>query len=734
MKLSVPRHWIGELSIPDTKPEPVDGWIAIDTETTGLDPWGTFGIDRPQFPARPWSIQLCNADGEMATWTFRIDALTRKVDVGLHNVDPWLVKLLADSKIAKVKYNANYDLSILEHVGLKIAGEIHDVAHMCHALNPTDISYELKYQAKKYGDIDVEDRKELMDAVRKVRLAVVNARKRVNAGNPKPGDELLAKYRINEKEADEYTGEVKKDPKAARADMWLAPGPIRKRYGETDGLRTAVLFETCRAAMDDDMENGGSAWEIYRMEQKLRPVIKKMQDRGIRVCTETRDKLAKMYLSMMEEHAAACLPLVKVRADWHIGSTQSLQREFLVNQGLKPITWVINRETKKPTKCPHCKGDGCSVCHGTGDNPKVDNDFLEKYGVKRDEDDKLAPAHKLAWHVLHYKAASAMLGFVRSYKELAVISEDLDKAIEIIHPNYKQTGTASGRMSAERPNLQNVADDDSGKKKSTVPYLVRDVFIPRSGKLFLAPDYSQIEIWILYVLSQDKELGKILLSGGDTHGKVALSVVPGSFDLEQATKDKKLDPSQLTPGRLANLKSYVKTRKKAKNTQFCKVYGGGPAKIAVTAGCSLQEAQEFAERYESTFTGVTVYMNECIRQVRSRGYVENAYGRRYCLPRDRAYVGCNYTIQGSAADLIKRAMIRVDKTCETVLEERADLLLQIHDELLIECDREIATEKTMRLIADDMQADYKMLGCPVPFPVGMKVCDERWSKSREIKL
>jgi DNA polymerase I-like protein with 3'-5' exonuclease and polymerase domains len=339
-------------------------------------------------------------------------------------------------------------MRMLEQCGIVVNGEIHDVLMMCHALSPVEFSYELKYLAKKYGDIDVEDRKGLMDAVRKVRLAVVNARKRINAGKVKDGDRLLASYAINEKAEDFYTGEIVKDAKAARADMWLAPMPIRKKYGETDGLRTAVLFESCRAAMDEDAENNGKMWEIYRMEQKLRPIIKKMEDRGLRIDAEERDSLAKMYHGLMEKHAGEALPYVKVREDWHIGSVQSQQREFLVNQGLKPLEWVIDKKTKQPTRCPHCKGAKCSVCHQTGHNAKIDNDFLAKYGSKRDENDQLVPTHQLCWHVLHYKAASAMLGFLKSYKELCV--KDVEAAIEILHPNLNQTGTQTGRMSAER--------------------------------------------------------------------------------------------------------------------------------------------------------------------------------------------------------------------------------------------------------------------------------------------
>ncbi len=704
--------------------------MALDTETTGLDPWGTLGLDRKRCPARPFSVQVCNADGEQAEWMFRVDSLTREVCVEDALSDHRLRDLLADENVTKVKFNATFDERMLEKMGFVINGEIIDVMHACHAISPVEFSHELKYLAKKYAGMEADDRKSLMDAVRKKRLQVSNARKKVALGEADAIQREMAAIMINEQAEDEYTGEIKKDTKAARADMWLEPALARK-YGGKDALMTAVLKEHCFAAMDDDMEEGGHAWETFRREQELRPIIKKMEDRGIRIDVDRERELAKMYIDLMEEHSRDALKHVKVKDDWQIASTQSLQREFLVNHGLKPISWAIDRKTKKPTKCSHCKGAGCSVCWKTGDNPQVDNDFLAEYGVKKNDKDEMVPDHALCWHVLHYKAASAMLMFLRKYAQLRVVESP---GVWILHPNFKQTGTNTARMASENPNLQNVADDDSGKKKSTVPYLIRDVFVPRKGRVYLAPDYSQIEIWMLYLHSKDPKLGEILLSGGDTHGKVAQTVVPGSFDMDMAVRCKKLDMKDLTSVELANLKAYTKTRKKAKNTQFCKVYGGGPAKIAETAGCELHEAKEFAQMYDATFSGVKAFMDECIRNARQYGYVENAFGRRYQIDPNRAYISTNYVLQGGAADLIKRAMIRVYKTCIDQLEGRAEMLLQIHDELLIEIDEDLVTEMNMKLIAQAMQADYKLLGCPVPFPVGMKVCDERWSKSREIKL
>lgn len=705
-------------------------WIAFDTEGTGLDPWGTRGLDREHEPARPFAVSLCDPDGETGFERWRVDPHTRKVSAAPSKE---LTRILGDASLTKVLFNAPYDLRMLRLSGVTVRGPIIDVVLMVQVLDPDAFDKRLKPLAARICGVSNDDEKDLTESIKKIRQRVRSARLRVKTGSDNPEDKHLAKYAIHEPEVNEWEALKTKDDSSIMADCFLGDYDALEKYARIDALRTALLYENCKAALDKDAANGGKLWDIYHMEQKLQVVVTAMEDRGIRIDPVRNDDLVDYYLKLIGKHTKDIRKYGGV--DFNPKSWKGKQKYFFKDRNFIPIRYSekknrANNRTVQYPQCQWCKGVGCKVCQNTGRSPKCDGEFLELIGVDKSGDE---PKMKepLAWHILHHSASSSMLGFCSAFKKFSTI----ENGVHILHPNYRQAGPVTGRFSAERPNLQNVADDDSGKKKVAIPYRARESFIPRDDHVLYLPDYSQIEIWILYLRSKDKELGKILLSGGDTHGKVAQTVVPGAFDLDQAVHDKNLDPTKLTPGRLSNLKAYVKTRKKAKNTQFCKVYGGGAGKIAQTAGCSLQEAEEFVERYESTFTGITEFMDYNVNFTRKNGYIQNAYGRTYPIDRDRAYVATNYDIQGSAADLIKRAMIAVYvDLCEDKYKDQMFLELTIHDELCLDVHMDIDCYETQMDVANKMQADYKLLGCPIPFPVGMKIATERWSESKEVKL
>lgn len=731
MKLKIRRrHWIGTPTF--TGPiEVIDGWLAIDTETTGLDPWGTLGVDRTNAPARPFMATVTNADGESTLVRWLVDAFSREVKLCGTPGEEWLRTVLADESIDKVGYNTEYDVTMLELLGFEVKGQLWDVMQMVHALSPDEMSFKLKPICKKFIGIQDDDEKAVTASAGKFRAKVRAARKRIEEGKTKDGDADLAAIKIFEPFIDPYSEKQTTDKNAAKADMWLADEATCNEYGTKDSFRTAVLYEHCRSGLDANMERGGELWEIFRQEQKLAKVIHSMQHRGIRVEEEKVEELGDFYWKLMEAHRESAVSLAKTE-DFNPDSTQSLRQELIVARGMKPVGWCINKKTKRPTRCEVCKGEGCLTCDGTGHNPKMDNDFLAHYGIERKSDEDLRPKDQMCWDLMHMKAAKAMLGFIKSYQRFGAI----EPSGTIIHPNYKQVGPVTGRMAAENPNLQNVADDESGKKKCTVPYRPRECFIPRKDHIFYVPDYSQIEIWMLALRAKATALLKILMLGGDTHGRIASMVWKGQFDLDAALKAKKQDPDSLHKDDRDNLKIYVNRRKRSKNLQFCKVYGGGPAKIAymIGGGCTIDEAKRFNHEYNMALPEVPRFMEQKIREAREKGVIVNAFGREYTIDPNRAYVATNYDLQGSAADLIKRAMIRVENKLQEETDGKAQLLLQIHDELLIEVHNSVHSEGLMKSVAWEMQSDHLLLGCPVPFPVGFKIAEERWSKAKEIKL
>jgi DNA polymerase I-like protein with 3'-5' exonuclease and polymerase domains len=151
-------------------------------------------------------------------------------------------------------------------------------------------------------------------------------------------------------------------------------------------------------------------------------------------------------------------------------------------------------------------------------------------------------------------------------------------------------------------------------------------------------------------------------------------------------------------------------------------------------GCSIGEAKKFISDYDLRLPAVPRFMEESIALAKRKGVVTDPYGRDYPVDRGFEYRATNYLVQGTAAGVAKGAMRRVDTVLSTKWECRADLLLQIHDEFLIEVDKEADCHALRQDVVRAMSFDYKMLGCPIPFPVGYKIATERWSVNQEVEV
>jgi DNA polymerase-1 len=258
------------------------------------------------------------------------------------------------------------------------------------------------------------------------------------------------------------------------------------------------------------------------------------------------------------------------------------------------------------------------------------------------------------------------------YRELAKLESTYIDALPALvnphtgrlHTSFNQTVAATGRLSSSEPNLQNIPiRRELGRD-------IRRGFVPRKGWLFLGADYSQIELRLLAHLSDDPAFVDAFRSGGDIHRQTAALI----FDvpLELVTSD---------------------MRGRAKTINFATIYGQGPHALSRQLKISHAEAKEFIERYFQRFRRVREYLDSMVEFARVHGYVETIFKRRRYVPelRDRNFnvrafgerTAANSPIQGSAADLIKIAMIRIhDRLREERLSSR--MLLQVHDELVFE--------------------------------------------------
>jgi DNA polymerase-1 len=241
---------------------------------------------------------------------------------------------------------------------------------------------------------------------------------------------------------------------------------------------------------------------------------------------------------------------------------------------------------------------------------------------------------------------------------------DINPATRRIHSNFQQAVAATGRLSSTDPNLQNIPiRTEEGRR-------IRQAFIPEQGKLFLSADYSQVELRIMAHLSRDAGLVQAFAEGLDVHRATAAEI----FDV----KVKDVTPDQ---------------RRSAKAINFGLIYGMSAFGLAKQLGIGRHDAQEYVERYFLRYPGVRQYMDNTRAQASEHGFVETLFGRRLYLPEIRSSnqalrkaaerTAINAPMQGTAADIIKRAMVDIDQRLKTA-ELDARMVLQVHDELVFE--------------------------------------------------
>ena len=298
------------------------------------------------------------------------------------------------------------------------------------------------------------------------------------------------------------------------------------------------------------------------------------------------------------------------------------------------------------------------------------------YSTAADVLEKLAPEVPVVQKILDYRQLTKLNS---TYAEgLAVfIGED-----ERIHGTFNQTITATGRISSTEPNLQNIpVRMELGRE-------IRKVFVPEEGYVFVDADYSQIELRILASLSADQRLIEAYGQAQDIHAITASQVFP--IPLEEVT------PLQ---------------RRNAKAVNFGIVYGISAFGLGEDLSVSRKEAQEYIDLYFQTYPGVKAYLDQLVAEGKEKGYVRTLYGRRRPIPElkssnfmQRSFgerVAMNSPIQGTAADVMKIAMIGVDQELEK-RGLRSRIVLQVHDELLIETWKE-ETQIVKEILEDKMK-------------------------------
>ena len=386
----------------------------------------------------------------------------------------------------------------------------------------------------------------------------------------------------------------------------------------------------------------------------LIPVLYKMEYEGIKIDKSRFDALAKEFSAELAE----------LETEIHTLAGQS----FNINSPIQ-LSEILFDKLALPTKGIKKTTRGYST------------------GAK--ELDKLRDLHPIIAKLERYREVSKLLSTYIT--PLPTLADDNQR----IHTTFTQDVTATGRLSSLNPNLQNIpVRSEDGKR-------IRECFVADEGKIFVTADYAQFELRLAAALSHDQALIDDFNAGLDIHTKTASDAF--HIPMEQVTKAQ---------------------RRAAKVINFGVLYGMSPKGLSDAADMSFYEAKQFIERYFELRAPMRKYLDAQLRQAKEQGYVETLFGRRRPTPDVNApnflvraaaeRAAANMPIQGTEADLMKKAMLAIDQA----LPEGAKLILQIHDSLIIECPEQDA-EQLAGLLKEKMEQVAPEL--PVKLAVDAKI-------------
>lgn len=317
------------------------------------------------------------------------------------------------------------------------------------------------------------------------------------------------------------------------------------------------------------------------------------------------------------------------------------------------------------------------------------------YSTNADILEKLAPDYKIVRDVLEYRKLTKL--YSTYVVGLLKVADENGR----IHTQFKQTGTATGRLSSAEPNLQNIPiRTDEGRE-------LRKYFIAAPGRVLIDADYSQIELRLLAHISGDAAMISAFTHGADIHTSTAAAVFG-------------VAPEDVTP----------ELRKRAKAVNFGIVYGIGDFSLAGDLGIPVKQARAYIQSYLASYPDVAAYLKDIIAEAHAKGYVTTLFGRRRYIPEISGHnamqrkfgerVAMNSPIQGSAADIVKIAMLGVSRRLAAE-ELDAKLILQVHDELIVEASKKDA-DRAAAILREEMEGAVKL---SVPLTVDLSI-GERW--------
>ena len=410
--------------------------------------------------------------------------------------------------------------------------------------------------------------------------------------------------------------------------------------GEANELiKNACLFDSVCQTLEKELDKSGQLKLLYDIEIPLAKVLGDMELRGFKADKDGLERMSQELGERTQKIQSEIYSLVGY--EFNLNSPKQLGVALFEELGLP---------AKKKTKS------------GYSTNAEVLEDLKDKH-----------PAVSL---LLEYRQLAKLKSTYTDGLQTCIAEDGR------IHTTFNQTEARTGRISSLEPNLQNIpVRTNEGKR-------LREFFVAEDGKVLVDADYSQIELRVLASMANDKNMISAFESGTDIHTATAAQVFGMPTDM-------------VTPV----------MRSRAKAVNFGIVYGIGAFSLAKDIGVTRKEADTYIKSYLATYPQVAQYMDDTINEAKLNGYVATLFGRRRYLPELassngmlRAFgerVARNAPIQGTAADIIKLAMIKVFETLEREVPT-AHLILQVHDELIVECEEKDA-ELVCNILATEME-------------------------------
>lgn len=552
--------------------------VAFDTETTSVD---------------AMQAQLVGMSFAVEGGTAWYVAVSRETEAAQRMVDIFR-PFFEHPSIEKVGQNLKYDLLVLSHYGVEVAGPLFDTM-LAHYVVQPEQRHNMDLLAEKY----------LHYRTIPIEALIGSGRTQRNMADLEP------------KEIVDYACED--------ADVTLRLYPILK----------------------EEMEKYEVTSVFTHIEMPLLPVLARMERNGVRLDTAALEETGRNFTERMQQLETDIYELAG--------------HEFTITSP-KQVGVVLFDELQISAKVKKTK---------TG-----------QYSTSEEVLESLRDKHPIVEKILQHRALK---------KLLSTYVEALPKLIHPqtghIHTSFNQAVTATGRLSSSNPNLQNIpVRGEDGRE-------IRRAFVPEEGEVFFSADYSQIELRIMAHLSEDEHMVADFNSGLDIHAATAARIF--HKPVEEVDRDE---------------------RRKAKTANFGIIYGISAFGLSERMGVSRGEAKELIENYFSTYPKVREYMNESIERAKQTGYITTQFGRRRYLSdinagnaTVRGYAernAVNAPIQGTAADIIKLAMVAIDRRLrEEKLQTR--MILQVHDELNFSVPP-TELEQVRHLVVEEMERAFQM--------------------------